>query len=111
MLQKLHISERGCIMPGIELNHPRRRTTVRRAEDRLLRKQIDHYIQLFHIGQFIIEKKARHCDNMNVKKAAQRGRRSVLRLMDLQEKVDDIIQLRPIEENIWFFSELRKHTL
>jgi len=47
----------------------------------------------------IIEKKARHCDNINVKKAAQRGRRSVLRLMDLQEKVDDIIQLRPMEEN------------
>jgi K+-sensing histidine kinase KdpD len=48
----------------------------------------------------IIEKKARHCDNINVKKAAQRGQRSVLRLMDLQEKVDDIIQLRPMKENM-----------
>jgi K+-sensing histidine kinase KdpD len=280
MLRKLHISERGCIMSDIELNQPRRRATVRRAEDRLLRKQTDRYIQLFHIGQFItseinfdtlfdviaeqttkimnsercsvflvdengteltafvstdlkkneikipcnqgvagwvygnklplivpdvhadprfypaidqitgfhtknilcvplvnrneacigtlqalnkksgdftdddrellgylsnyvtialenaklyeeikaadkakkrvidhlshelktplsiisaafgiIEKKANHCDDMKVKKAARRGRRSVLRLMDLQEKVDDIIQLRPIEEN------------
>mgnify|MGYP003572243995 FL=1 len=40
-------------MSGIEINQPRRRTTVRRTEDRLLRKQIDRYFQLFHIGQFI----------------------------------------------------------
>ena len=40
-------------MSGLEFNQPRRRTTVRRTEDRLLRKQIDRYIQLFHIGQFI----------------------------------------------------------
>ena len=40
-------------MSGIEINQPRRRTTVRRTEDRLLRNQIDRYIQLLHIGQFI----------------------------------------------------------
>ena len=53
MPQELHISERGCTMPDIESTQPRRRTTVRRSEDRLLRKQTDRYIQLFHIGQFI----------------------------------------------------------
>jgi len=48
----------------------------------------------------MIEKKAPHCDNAHVKKAARRGQRSVLRLMELQKKVDDIIRRRPIEENI-----------
>jgi K+-sensing histidine kinase KdpD len=52
----------------------------------------------------IIEQKARHFDNMSIKRAAQRGRRSVSRLMDLQEKVDDIVKQRPVEENIRILS-------
>ena len=34
-------------------NHPKRRQTVRRKEERLLRNQINRYNQLFHIGQLI----------------------------------------------------------
>ena len=34
-------------------SHPKRRASIRRQEDRLLRKQFDVYIKLFHIGQVI----------------------------------------------------------
>ena len=34
-------------------SNPKRRSSFRREEDRLLRKQIDTYIKLFHIGQVI----------------------------------------------------------
>ena len=34
-------------------DHPRRRSIIRRQEDRDLRKQIDRYIQLFHVGQIL----------------------------------------------------------
>ena len=36
-----------------DFNHPKRRQTVRRKEERLLRNQINRYNQLFHIGQLI----------------------------------------------------------
>ena len=46
----------------------------------------------------IIEKKLHQPDGDVIKKAAKRGRRSATRLMELQLKVDDIIQLRRFEE-------------
>jgi len=46
----------------------------------------------------IIEKKAPEADGHVITRAAGRGRRSATRLMDLQEKVDDIVKLRQFEE-------------
>ena len=46
----------------------------------------------------IIEQKAQNPDDEVIKKTAKRGRRSVTRLMQIQEKADDIIKLRPVEE-------------
>ena len=40
-------------MTQSESEHPRRRSVIRRQEDRDLRKQIDRYIQLFHVGQIL----------------------------------------------------------
>ena len=40
-------------MPDSKLVLPKRRKTIRRSEDRQLRKQIDRHIKLFHIGQII----------------------------------------------------------
>ena len=40
-------------MAHSESEHPRRRSVIRRQEDRDLRKQIDRYIQLFHVGQIL----------------------------------------------------------
>jgi signal transduction histidine kinase len=40
-------------MPDSDLVPPKRRKTIRRSEDRQLRKQIDRHIKLFHIGQII----------------------------------------------------------
>ena len=47
----------------------------------------------------LIEKKAQSSANGAIEKAAQRGRRNVARLMEMQEKADDIIKLRPFEES------------
>ena len=47
----------------------------------------------------IIEKKTSALENFRIKKAAQRGKRSVARLMDLQEKVGDIMQLLPVGQD------------
>ena len=47
----------------------------------------------------LIEKKAQSSANGAIEKAAKRGRRNVARLMEMQEKADDIIKLRPIEES------------
>ncbi len=44
---------RYCIMPDSDLAPPKRRKTIRRSEDRQLRKQVDRHIKLFHIGQII----------------------------------------------------------
>ncbi len=52
----------------------------------------------------IIEQKSQQFEKNCIKKAAQRGRRSVARLMDLQEKVDDIIKQRPVEEKMRMLS-------
>ena len=78
-----------------------------KSADEAKKRVIDHLshelktpLSIISAAFGIIEKKADHCADTNIKKAAQRGRRSVLRLMDLQQKVDDIIQLRPIEENM-----------
>jgi len=46
----------------------------------------------------IIERKMPDKEGDAIKKAVQRGRRSTKRLMELQEKVDDIIRLRQYEE-------------
>ena len=45
-----------------------------------------------------IEKKAHPSEDAAIIRAAKRGRRSVSRLMEMQEKVEDIIKLRPIEK-------------
>jgi signal transduction histidine kinase len=47
----------------------------------------------------IIEQNTRNSDDTVIKKTAKRGRRSVARLMQIQEKADDIIKLRPFEES------------
>jgi signal transduction histidine kinase len=47
----------------------------------------------------LIEKKAHPSEDISIIRAAIRGRRSVLRLMEMQEKAEDIIKLRPIEES------------
>ncbi|MEJ2170473.1 MAG: GAF domain-containing sensor histidine kinase, partial [Desulfobacterales bacterium] len=46
----------------------------------------------------IIERKVTEKEGDVIKKAVKRGRRSAKRLMELQEKVDDIIRLRQYEE-------------
>jgi signal transduction histidine kinase len=46
-----------------------------------------------------IEKKANPSADQAIIKAAKRGQRSVARLMEMQEKAEDIIKLRPIEES------------
>ena len=46
-----------------------------------------------------IEKKAHPSEDTAIIRAAIRGRRSVSRLMEMQEKAEDIIKLRPIEES------------
>ena len=46
-----------------------------------------------------IEKKAHPAEDKAIIRAAKRGRRNVSRLMEMQEKTEDIIKLRPIEES------------
>ena len=47
----------------------------------------------------LIEKKANPSADKAIIKAAKRGQRSVARLMEMQEKAEDVIKLRPIEES------------
>jgi len=46
----------------------------------------------------IIERKVREPDGQVIRKAVRRGQRSATRLIELQQKVDDIIKLRQFEE-------------
>ena len=46
-----------------------------------------------------IEKKAHPSEDAEIIRAAKRGARSVSRLMEMQEKAEDIVKLRPIEES------------
>jgi signal transduction histidine kinase len=46
----------------------------------------------------LIEKRTKKANDKDLKKTIARGRRNVKRLMALQEKVDDIVSERPVEE-------------
>jgi signal transduction histidine kinase len=76
-----------------------------KASDRAKERVISHLshelktpLAIISAAFGMIERKAQNPDESAVRKAAKRGRRSVTRLMQLQEKADDIIKLRPVEE-------------
>lgn len=46
----------------------------------------------------LIERKTKKADDKDLKNTIARGKRNVKRLMELHEKVDDIIRERPVEE-------------
>jgi signal transduction histidine kinase len=76
-----------------------------KAADRAKERVISHLshelktpLSIISTAFRIIEKKGHQPDGDVIKKAAKRGRRSAARLMELQLKVDDIIQLRQFEE-------------
>jgi signal transduction histidine kinase len=77
-------------------------TTADRAKERAI-SHLSHELRtplsIISSAFAFIEKKSKPSTDTAIIRAAQRGRRSVARLMEMQEKADDIIKLRPIEES------------
>ena len=75
--------------------------TADRAKERVI-SHLSHELRtplaIISSALGIIERKAQNSSISAITKAAERGRRSVARLVELQEKADDIINLRPVEE-------------
>jgi signal transduction histidine kinase len=75
--------------------------TANRAKERVishLSHELKTPLSLIASAFGIIERRVREPDGKAIGKAIRRGRRSATRLMELQEKVDDIIKLRQFEK-------------
>ena len=82
-----------------------------RAADEAKQRAIDHLshelktpLSIISAAFSIIEQKTRQFGHKCIERAASRGRRSVARLMDLQEKVEDIINKRSVDDTISILS-------